>query len=69
MGDKKDTTVLQSLTIGRMIEAQVIRTEDVPDTASGPQLVRTVATSLTTGSLSIRYVPRPVQSSGADTTS
>jgi hypothetical protein len=70
MANPKDTTISEPLAAGKMITADVIRVSSLPATAANMQSLRTVATSMTTGSVSIRYVPRPSQSSsGADTTS
>jgi hypothetical protein len=70
MSDEKRTTVVQSLVLGPMVKAEVIRTSTAPETAAGAQPVRTVATSKTSGNVSIRYAPRPSQPSGnVDTTS
>jgi hypothetical protein len=62
MADQKETTVTQSLIIGQMVTAEVIPVTPIPETAPAVQRVRTVATSMTTGNVSIRYVPRPAQS-------
>lgn len=61
MSDEKKTTVDQSLVFGQMVEAQVIPVATDAITASGVPLVRTVTTSLTSGNVNIRYVPRPAQ--------
>jgi hypothetical protein len=64
MPDENKTTVAQTLVIGQMAKADVIQRTQLPGTASSVQPVRTVATTLTTGNVSIRYVPRPAQSDG-----
>lgn len=69
MADDKKTTVVQSLTIGQMVTAEVIRAGQPPETVSGTSPVRTVTTSMTTGNISVRYVPRPGQPGGAADTS
>jgi hypothetical protein len=65
MSEEKRTTVVQGLVIGQMVTAEVISEPRVAVTASGVQPVRTVATSHTTGNVSIRYVPRSGQSGGS----
>jgi len=72
MSNEKKTTVIQSLVFGQMAEAQVIPAGAAANTitASGLPLVRTVTTSMTSGVVNIRYVPRPAQAgSGTDTNS
>lgn len=70
MSDEKKTTVVQSLLVGQMVEAQVIPTATDTITASGVPWVRTITTSLTSGSVNVRYVPRPAQpGSGTGTNS
>ncbi len=69
MTDQNQTTTTQKLNIGQMVQAEVINLNPTPVTTSGVPSVRTVATSLTTGNVSIRYVPRPTQPAGnLDTT-
>lgn len=64
MADQNEPTVAQSLISAQMVPADVIRVTPIPETTSGVQCVRTVATSMTTGNVSIRYVPRPALSGG-----
>ena len=64
MAEDIETTVSQSLTIGQMATATVIRTKPTHETATGVQSVRTVTTTKTTGDVSIRYIPRPIPSGG-----
>jgi hypothetical protein len=69
MFDSSKTTFDQMPDTGRMMVVQGIPGRPLPDTTSGVPTVRTVTTSMTTGNLSVRYVPRPAQPGGAtDTT-
>jgi hypothetical protein len=65
MSEEKRTTVVQQLVFGQMVVAEGIRAAHTTETVSGVQQVRTVATSHTTGNVSVRYVPRSGQAGGS----
>jgi hypothetical protein len=62
MANHNDATIPEPLSAGKMVEADIIRVTPLSATAANLQSLRTVTTSMTTGSVSIRYVPRPTQS-------
>lgn len=65
----KIPTIPETLRGARFVEAGEAQVEATADTTSSVMHARMVATSRTTGSLSIRYVPRtPTNGSGVDTT-
>lgn len=68
MPEYQETTVAQSHVAKQIVTAGVIHVGQLAETASVIPPVRTVTTSQTTGTVSVRFVPRPVQPGGGTDT-
>lgn len=67
--NQRATTVPDASSGTKYVVGCGVQVQEPADTTSAAQHMRTVATSLTTGNVSIRYAPRTPPGAGADTTS